>query len=625
MAQLKDTVIEGVLKIQGKDSEGKALILPEESEIYIGNEPFKGGVSSEEIQQMGFITNNKIGGEELGLVKNGGNVTINPDGSMTAPAGGKEYGVGGNELGLVKNGGNVTINEDGTMTAPTNGGEVETFIQPDWNATEANKGAIKNKPAIFKGTGADSVQRHNCSAYGDYSSANGITSAAGCLGWYVWAIDTFNKKIYLTKKHKGKSAFTTTGFETDSEYIDTTFASPAYAIGNAFCMGNKNWYGNCGTISAVNNNVITYAGTLPFETIETSVTTFGVPTSPKIGNIVIQGKAAIAEGYNVSAVGTYAIARGYETMAIGWASVAEGNGCKAIGDASHAGGYLTNAMGLCSISDGYSSNAKGAYSYAGGYVSKANKTCSYAHGYYTVANQNYQVAMGKYNKIDNDNLYAYILGNGVGSADTQRANIYTVDWNGNGSFKGSVKSNGADYAEYFEWQDGNPNGEDRVGLLVTLDGDKIRLANSNDEIIGITSGTVAVLGDNYEWEWNGKYLTDDFGRLLYEEVEEFEDIITGFDMETDTPIIETVSTGMVKRPILNPEYDPTKQYVNRAHRPEWEAVGMVGKLYVNDDGTCIPNFYVTVGENGVATLSLDKTNMRVLSRVNDNVIRVLLK
>lgn len=52
---------------------------------------------------------------------------------------------------------------------------------------------------------------------------------------------------------------------------------------------------------------------------------------------------------------------------------------------------------------------------------------------------------------------------------------------------------------------------------------------------------------------------------------------------------------------------------------------MLGKLFVRDDGTCIPNYYATVGENGFATSSLEKTNMRVLSRVNENIIRVLLK
>lgn len=55
-----------------------------------------------------------VGGEELGGVKNGGNVAIAEDGTMNV----EEYvlPVGGEELGGVKNGGNVTILEDGTMT-----------------------------------------------------------------------------------------------------------------------------------------------------------------------------------------------------------------------------------------------------------------------------------------------------------------------------------------------------------------------------------------------------------------------------------------------------------------------------------------------------------------------------
>lgn len=65
--------------------------------------------------------------------------------------------------------------------------------------------------------------------------------------------------------------------------------------------------------------------------------------------------------------------------------------------------------------------------------------------------------------------------------------------------------------------------------------------------------------------------------------------------------------------------------MNRADIPEWDIVGMLGKLYVRDDGTAVVNGYVTVGENGVAIASSEKTNMRVLSRVNENVVRVLLK
>ena len=34
--------------------------------------------------------------------------------------------------------------------------------------------------------------------------------------------------------------------------------------------------------------------------------------------------------------------------------------------------------------------------------------------------------------------------------------------------------------EFREWSDGNPDNEDRCGLFVCFDGEKIRLANSED-------------------------------------------------------------------------------------------------------------------------------------------------
>ena len=105
----------------------------------------------------------------------------------------------------------------------------------------------------------------------------------------------------------------------------------------------------------------------------------------------------------------------------------------------------------------------------------------------------------------------------------------------------------------------------------------------------------------------------------------FYDEMVGVDEETNKPITEKKSLGFFKQPKLNPEYDPSKEYVNRSDRQEWDAVGMLGKLYVRDNGTCEVNGYATVGEDGVATASSEKTNMRVLSRVNKNVVRVLLK
>ena len=255
----------------------------------------------------------------------------------------------------------------------------------------------------------------------------------------------------------------------------------------------------------------------------------------------------------------------------------------------------------------------------GGNYSRGNM----AIGYYinvTGVNGSMQHGFGKYNIINNDGTYAFIYGNGTSSSS--RSNAYTLDWQGNGTFAGTVSSStGADYAEYFEWKDGNLNNEDRVGYIVTLDGDKIVKANVGDDILGICSGTAMVLGDSAEWNWNKRYLTDNFGRIIYEdydvEHEEVKDENTG-------KVIEEAWTEHIHAPKQNPDYNATKAYVKRADRPEWQIVGMMGKLYVRDDGSCMVNGYADV-KDGIATKASDKTNMRVMERVTDNIVRVLMK
>ena len=246
-----------------------------------------------------------------------------------------------------------------------------------------------------------------------------------------------------------------------------------------------------------------------------------------------------------------------------------------------------------------------------------------AVGYYidvSGVNGSMQHGFGKYNITNDDGTYAFIYGNGT--SRTSRSNAYTLDWQGNGTFAGTVSSStGADYAEYFEWKDGNLNNEDRVGYIVALDGDKIVKANTGDDILGICSGTAMVLGDSAEWNWNKRYLTDDFGRIIYEdydvEHEEVKDENTG-------KVIEEAWTEHIHAPKQNPDYNATKAYIKRADRPEWQIVGMMGKLYVRDDGSCMVNGYADV-KDGIATKASGKTNMRVMERVTDNIVRVLMK
>ena len=254
-----------------------------------------------------------------------------------------------------------------------------------------------------------------------------------------------------------------------------------------------------------------------------------------------------------------------------------------------------------------------------------NGSDTLAVGEYLIAEGAHQVVIGRANIADtgggwSNGIYTFIVGNGT--SDSARSNAYTLDWQGNGTFAGTVSSStGADYAEYFEWKDGNPNNEDRVGYIVTLDGDKIVKANSGDDILGICSGTAMVLGDSAEWNWSKRYLTDDFGRIIYEdydiEHEEIKDKNTG-------EVLEEAWTEHIHAPKQNPDYDISQPYIRRSDRPEWQIVGMMGKLYVRDDGSCVVNGYADV-VNGIATKATGKTNMRVMERINDSIVRVLLK
>lgn len=146
-------------------------------------------------------------------------------------------------------------------------------------------------------------------------------------------------------------------------------------------------------------------------------------------------------------------------------------------------------------------------------------------------------------------------------------------------------SNGADYAEYFEWADGNPENEDRRGISVVLEGTKIRPAQEGDEIIGVISGNPSVVGDTAWNKWSGKYFRDEFGSYIFEDYEVLQwvdeegnekSIDADGDNASEAP--EDATVVIQQRRKLNPDYDLDQEYVPRENRPEWAAVGLVGKL-----------------------------------------------
>ena len=309
--------------------------------------------------------------------------------------------------------------------------------------------------------------------------------------------------------------------------------------------------------------------------------------------------------------------------AIGESSFAGRNGStKASGKTSFAYGQNCTASKDCSVALGSQCMSYGSDSFSVGTTAMASNSSSAAFGYITDAVWMNSMVIGKFNMNNKSDNLVFVVGNGTSNTSSTRKNIFTVDVNGNVMATGTVSSStGADYAEYFEWKDGNPNNEDRVGYIVTLDGDKIVKANTGDDVLGICSGTAMVLGDSAESYWNKKFVTDDFGRIIYKEQQfQCEPII---DKETGEVIKEAwIETSY--SPLVSPLYNPESPYIKRSDRPEWQIVGMMGKLYVRDDGSCVVNGYADV-KDGIATKANGKTNMRVMERVTDNIVRVLMK
>jgi hypothetical protein len=194
-----------------------------------------------------------------------------------------------------------------------------------------------------------------------------------------------------------------------------------------------------------------------------------------------------------------------------------------------------------------------------------------------------------------------------------------IKGNGAVTSDSAYSSTGGDYAEMFEWKDGNSSSEDRAGYSVVLDGEKIVKATDSDDaskIVGVVSGNPSVIGDADADKWNKKYLRDDFNRFIMEEYTVTTWTETTYDdggsasptenisyhtdripsdvtvptedvkdsegrvIKTKAVVVTTVDNSVTKltRKKLNPDWDSTKTYIPREDRKEWDVVGLMGKL-----------------------------------------------
>jgi hypothetical protein len=205
------------------------------------------------------------------------------------------------------------------------------------------------------------------------------------------------------------------------------------------------------------------------------------------------------------------------------------------------------------------------------------------------------LTVGRYNS--SASTWNAMLWIGSGTSTTSRKNQMIVQEN-QLHYRGELKEASGwigDFGEYFEWNDGNPNNEDRIGYMVQLNEDKIELAESFENCIGVISDTCIITGGGCSFEWHNMYLRDDFGRELKDE------------------------NG---NSIVNPEYNPDVEYISRDKRQEWGKVGILGQVHTRQDGTLKVGGFAGC-ENGIATDS--DHGYRVLRIINENVAVLLVK
>ena len=370
-------------------------------------------------------------------------------------------------------------------------------------------------------------------------------------------------------------------------------------------------------------------------------TASGTHSTAMGNNTTASGDFSTAMGRNTTASGYISTAIGYTTTASDSYSTAMGRNTTASGYISTAMGQNTRASGTHSTAMGNNTTASGNYSTAMGHTTRASASYSTAMGYNTTASGVVSVSMGQYSQTSQDGCLGigyedFSVGYNPATKTDQNLKILLNGATGDGYFDGSADLGNADYAEYFEWVDGNPDNEDRRGFTVSLVGEKIKVAEENEVVIGVISAAPAIVGDSASLRWANKYELDEFGAKIMisytmtewtetivetigegEDVREYtreenhsyhsdfipEDLV----VPSDAIIRSTDSNG---KPLmgakLNPNWDSSSEYIPRSDRKEWSPVGLLGKLYTRKDQV--------VGSNWIK-----------LSDVNENIVRYLVR
>lgn len=196
---------------------------------------------------------------------------------------------------------------------------------------------------------------------------------------------------------------------------------------------------------------------------------------------------------------------------------------------------------------------------------------------------------------------------------------------GDGYFDGGADVGSADYAELFE-----SDGEIEPGRLVTLKNGKAQIAGASDDVLGVTTRAPSVLGNAAPLEWSGRYLLDEWGAPIVDEldfvrwkksdeVDAFDGLVSAAPAEDKWPENAERYSMRVRRE--NPDYDSAAGYVPRKDRPEeWTKVGLLGQVRVAVTEDAKPGDLLKPSSGGVGAPATTKTKgrpVRIMSIARD--------
>lgn len=292
------------------------------------------------------------------------------------------------------------------------------------------------------------------------------------------------------------------------------------------------------------------------------------------------------------------------------ASVASSNGTTSgenAGQLASDVGIASGAQSAVIASNGSTASGVGSAVLAGN-NSQSTADGSLVFGRRTINNQTRSFAFGD---------------NATGSASTANRKFHMFA-TGNMSIAGTLTQSAifTDYAEYFE---NATNGKIDLGVLVSLDGRKVKPTQEGDDILGVVSATASIAAGDSPFQWSKRHMTGEFGQLLYHDIldPDWQPMVADPNWKRpagaestgqDAPLIPNpIAQPTISVPIENPDYQPDVANVPRSERPdEWTCVGLLGQVHVRIASNVQVGDYIAAGDGGIGIKSATATNMRCM-------------